>query len=544
MCRRTSPVLAISLLAPIAAFGDEAIRRDGTSATGKLALTDTGKFAFRAGDRDEPAADLQFVRFATKPPSPTRVPLLHQVHFAHGEVLLGEISNLDNTHLHVRPTWGEGLAIPRSAIERVTQVPGWRLLLFDTFDGDLAAWAKTGEPRTDRGRLILKAAGEAVEAKPGKPLTAGRVDITFQSAVTKTRTLGLELVFARGGKPAPIQVELVGPGERHAVTSPAKPDHDGKLKRVPGAHRLTAEFAGDHLHLLLDELVLWSQSSGPGELKAIRLVADGAGSESATVDDVAISRFDLAADPRPWADLTADAVRSADGDETFGALTGVQSTGFTLDVKGRKFSLAWPDVAEFTFRRGAVPERPTTGEHVRVRVRSAEVLRDILDGAVKSFDDKALVLAHAFLGDLTIPRDRLDEVRLLFHGRRLPVDATPHHLGTRPAFGFAVPKPEGLYLTKAAKVDPVPTAGFVVIDAAHVSSSGTPVQLSTNGEQVGVLNRLADRAEPVVRAYRLSAANWRRGENEIEVRLRPDESGKRVTGVDLRAVRLELHDPR
>jgi hypothetical protein len=84
----------------------------------------------------------------------------------------------------------------------------------------------------------------------------------------------------------------------------------------------------------------------------------------------------------------------------------------------------------------------------------------------------------------------------------------------------------------------------VVIDAAQVSAIGTLVEASVNGERVGALNRLADRAEPVVRAYRLPARNWRRGENEIEVRLRPDESGKRVTGVDLRAVRLELHDPR
>jgi hypothetical protein len=66
-----------------------------------------------------------------------------------------------------------------------------------------------------------------------------------------------------------------------------------------------------------------------------------------------------------------------------------------------------------------------------------------------------------------------------------------------------------------------------------------------NGERVGELNRLAGRAEPVVRGYRLpvAAGVLRRGDNEVEVRLRPPDDGK-VTGIDLRAVRLELADPR
>ena len=124
------------------------------------------------------------------------------------------------------------------------------------------------------------------------------------------------------------------------------------------------------------------------------------------------------------------------------------------------------------------------------------------------------------------------------------MDTAPHHLGTRPAFGFAVPKPEGLRFTSTVKVDR-PADGFVVIDAAHVTGKGTPVEVLVNCERVGELNRLAGRAEPVVRAYRLpvGAGVLRRGDNEVEIRLRPTADGK-VTGIDLRAVRLELADPR
>jgi hypothetical protein len=152
-------------------------------------------------------------------------------------------------------------------------------------------------------------------------------------------------------------------------------------------------------------------------------------------------------------------------------------------------------------------------------------------------------LVHPVLGELTLPRDRVEEIRFLFHGRRIPVDDTPHHLGTKPAFGFAVPKPEGLKLVRTATIAE-PAAGFVVIDAAQVRRTGTPVEVQLNGESVGDLNRLADKAEPAVRSYRLpiAADKLRRGDNEIEVHLRPGDGA--VTEVDLRGIRLELVDAR
>ncbi|HVK14465.1 MAG TPA: hypothetical protein VM597_37345, partial [Gemmataceae bacterium] len=101
--------------------------------------------------------------------------------------------------------------------------------------------------------------------------------------------------------------------------------------------------------------------------------------------------------PRPWADLTADGVRSPAGDETFGSLTAIDPAGATLGIKAKAVVFGWPDVAELAFRRGPVPERPTTGEHVRLRVR-IDNHRDVLAGAVKTFDDKAVVLAHPVLG--------------------------------------------------------------------------------------------------------------------------------------------------
>ncbi|MBO0697166.1 MAG: hypothetical protein J2P46_02115 [Zavarzinella sp.] len=536
---RPSLVL-VACLAAGPAGADEAVRSGGTRVSGTLTFAD-GRFAFHAPDGTNPA-DLDLVRFAIKPPVPPPVALWHQVRLGPGEVLLAEVRSLDATHLHVRPAWGGALAVPRTAVERVTNAPGWRPVFFDTFDGDLARWTKSGEPRAASGQLVFDRAGQAIEGKWKDSSPAGRVAVGFRSAVTTSRRLSLELGFVRDGKPAPVRVELVGPGPRYVVTSPAKASHEGALKRDAGSHRLAAEFDRDRLHLFLDDLVLRTQDTGPGELQSIRLVADGDGAEPAAVDNVLVARPEPAREPRSWADLTADAVRSPDGDETFGTILGAGPSGVAFEVKGRKLSLGWPEVAEFAFRRGPVAERATEGEHVRVRVRSADGARDVLVGAVTAFDHKRLVLAHAVLGDLTIPRDRVEEIRFLFRGRRVPVDASPHHLGTRPAFGFAVPKPDGLRFAKAVTVDPVPAGGFVVVEAARVSGSGPSVEVLLNGERLGELNRSADRPDHVVRAYRfpVPASVWRK-DNEVEVRLRPPEDGKRIPGVDLRALRLEVN---
>jgi hypothetical protein len=414
-------------------------------------------------------------------------------------------------------------------------------VFFDSFEGDLAHWTKTGGPRTADGRLVLDRAGQSVEGTWTGRLAAGRVAVRTRSTVTAMRRLTVELAFVRDGTPAPVRVELIGPDPHYAVTSPIKPSHDGRLKRDAGPHRLTAEFDRDRLHLVLDELVLWAQDSGPGELQSVKLAAAGDVTEAATVDDVLVARPGPGRDPQSWADLAADAVRSPEGDETFGAMLAAGPAGVAFEVKGRKLALGWPEAAEFTFRRGPVAERATQGQHVQVRVRSADGSRDVLDGAVTAFDDKRLVLAHAILGDLTIPRDRLEELRFTFRGRRIPVDATPRHFGTRPAFGFAVPRPDGLRFAKTVTVEPIPADGFVVIEAAQVSGSGPPVEVLLNGERLGDLNRSADRPDQVVRAYRFPApANVWRKDNEVEVRMRPPEDGKRVPGVDLRAVRLEV----
>jgi hypothetical protein len=536
MSSRSCLPAAALLLAALVARGDEAVRRDGTPTSGRLTLSESGRFTFG----EESVNGLDRVRFAPKPPAPPPVHLWHQVRLGHGEVVLAEIRKLDDRALYVRPAWANRLVISRAAVEQVTNEPGWRPVLFDAFDGGLDRWTRAGEPRAEAGRLVFDKAGQAVEAVVG-PLAAGRVGLTTWATVTKGRRVTLDLGFVRDARPAAVRVEVSGSGEWFIVSAPDKPAHEGQIRRDGAARRVSAEFDRDRLAVFVDEWVLWTRDAGPGELRSIKLRSEGQGQDTVAVDDVLVTRPEPAVEARTWADLTADGVRSPDGDETYGALASVGSAGVALDVKEKNLALGWPEVTGFAFRRGPAAELATRGEHVRVLVRTADGLRDVLEGAVKSFDDKTIVLIHAALGELVLPRDRIEEVRLLFHGRRVPIDTAPHHLGVRPAFGFAVPRPEGLRLVRTFRLDE-PGTGFVVIDAAGVGRTGTPAEVRVNGEVIGELNRLADRAEPAVRRYRLPVERWRTGDNEVEVRLRPADG--KVTGIDVRAVRVELHEPR
>ncbi len=532
--------LALLFGLAVVARGDEALRQDGTRVDGSLALTAAGRFTFGSED----VSRLERVRFANKPLAQPQGVLWQQARFGLGELILGELRKVDDKQLYVRTAWADSLAIPRTAIERVAHRPGWRTVFFDSFDGDLAIWKSVGEPRVVGGRLTFDQPGQSVEANWKSALPGARIDVGFNSTRTKERRLTLTLGFVRAGKPAEVTVELVGPGELISATSPDRPTFSGRVPRDDQPHRLTAEFDNDRLELFVDSAVVWASERGPGELRSLKIHSAGEGAESVSLDDVLVERPVRPTEPIPWADLTADAIRGPGGEETFGTLRTVGPTGVSFEVRGKPTVLRWADVTEFAFRRGPIVERSTAGEQVSIHVRSIEGVRDVLTGAVRAFDDKAIVLEHPVLGEITIPRARLEEIRFHFPGRRVPVDATPRHLGVRPAFGFAVPKPTGTRFVQSATIDRLPRSGEVVIAAARVNGSGTPVEVFLNNERLGELNRQAGRPTAEVRAYRLAvpATAWKRGANEVEVRLR--EPDAKATGVDLRGLWLELTDGR
>ncbi|HEX3146579.1 MAG TPA: hypothetical protein VHR66_00660, partial [Gemmataceae bacterium] len=465
------------------------------------------------------------------------VRLWHQVHFGHGELVQVEIQQVHADRFDLRPAWTNFFDFPRTAIERVTGEPGWQPVVFDAFADGLAQWERSGEPRANGGRLLFNGDGQAIAKEFKLPLDAGRVSVNWQSAKTKTRRVHLILDF----QGEVIRVELIGPDDRFVVATALKPDQAGKVRRELRQYALAAEFSRDGLTICIDDLVLWARAAGVKGLRSIRLESSGDGDEKAILNSVQVARPNANSASKPWADLTSDAVRAPEGDETFGSVRSANTAGIVFRVKDKEIPFAWPDVAEFAFRRDKVVEVKTVGEHVRLRVRSANGVRDVIEGAVAAYDGKLLRLEHSLLGLVHIPREQVEEIRFDFHGQRVPVDSMPRHLGSRPAFGFAVVKPEALRFAKSINVNAAAKETHVVVDAAQVDKNGAPAEVLVNGEVIGTLNRLADRGDQTVRSYRLSVpANlWRSGVNDLEVRVRPPE-GATVNGIDLRAIRLEL----
>lgn len=543
MRRRFVWVIVALVLSHLQLCADEAIRRDGSRISGQLTLIDGGRFSFRSVSGVEPIEQIEIIRFKPKPAT-VFMALTHEIRLGVGESLVAEVQRLDEKHLYVRTAWHDPLAIPLPAIERVTNIPGSRPLFFDSFAGDLAAWTRTGAPKLTGRKLVFNDNGQSVEAKFGSALSAGKVAVGFELKQGRGRKSLLELGYEQDGMPTTVSVELAGSGEYYSVVSPTPAIRQGKPRREAGRHQMTFEFDADGMNVFVDEFVLWSQRKGPGQLKSIKLSSMGDGENVLAFEHVLVTQPRPAETMRTWADLTNDGIRSPDGDETFGTILSAGPRGITLQLKDKKLERAWPEVAEFSFRRAAVAERMTIGEHVQLRIRTAAGTQDILNGAVKLLGDRSLVLTHPILGELTIPRDQINEIRPLFHGRLIPIDAIPRHLGEKPTFGFAAPKPEGLKFVKKIAIKSPPAKSFVVIEAAHVDPKGTPIEVWVDDELIGELNRLADRVDGKVRVYRLPASTLRDGDNELEIRLRPPKDGGRVKGIDLRAIRLEFHDSR
>jgi hypothetical protein len=415
--------------------------------------------------------------------------------------------------------------------------------LHELFSGPLTAWRVTGDLQPRDGRLLFRAAGQQIEQTLPRAIAAGSVTITCVPTITKTRSAMLELEFMRGAKANLVQLEWCGPGEWVAVTGDT-PEYTNRLRRTGTAQQLRIEFDHQNVTILVGTHVVWSGSGSPGALRCLRCRASGADTETATLSQITLTTPVQPA-TASWADLTNDALRTPHNSERFGSLQSLTALGVQLQTNPPSKPWAWSDIGEFTFRRESYPTKLTQGEHVQVRLRGAGMERDWLRGAVSAWEAQTLTVQHPILGELTLPRTHLVELRLEHYGAVLPLTTTPYHLGTRAAFGFAVPKPNGTSIAHTVMLDTVPDECTLLVEAAQVHPKGTPVAIIVNGKRVDTLNRHVDGPSPVARIVRvpLPRETLRSAKNEIELRLETKDN-ERATSVDLRSLRLEMVQPR
>ena len=557
--------LAVTGAAGAAGPAEEAVGRDGQKWSGELERGTDGRLRFRTGGRNLPVNDLALIRFPASANPPLRAPVLHRIQLREGQSLTGELLRADAEKLHLRTAWADSLAVPRAAVERVSVAGGFVPLFTDDFEKDLTAWSLAGEPARSEGpstsgrfALALNAAGQGATFRLKEPLTAGRVGVNF---LDPGKAAGLrwfvELSFpAKADGPAKtVRVDVAGPGDVYAVRAPGKADYAGQVPKAGGWRRLTVECTPSSLLICVDEYVLWSQKrEGPGgELRGVRIACEAADANGGTAkgevrfDDfaVALAAESLAASP-PGGDSTQDEVRLRDGDQLFGKVTQLDWRAVTLEAKFGTRTFPWSEVESAAFRRGEALPAETDGEHVRLRIRGNDGGRDEIEGVVRSLDARGLRLRHASLGDLTIPRSRLAELRPLFTGKRVVLAAGPHHLGAKARPRFRSPRPEGTSLRRNFTLNGAADQAALVVEAAFLSPDGPKTEVRLNGRRVADLNRFIDKESPEPATLRvpLPSDALVSGSNVVELRQVPDSLTGRVGDCEVCGLRVEIPEAR
>ena len=548
LCRSlalTGIIVSLCIALPLRA--EEAVLPDGKQLSGSLRFTSSGRLGFLSGKRLLTIDDVHQVRFPAVPFVPLRVGFLHRVVLRDGQQLTGELLGLDAESLRLRTAWAaRPLTLPRGAIVSLGHLPRQVTYFDEDFEDELKSWKLKGNPvRSDKAHtsgqysLILTAAGQEAEYGLRVPLGAGNFSINFNDPGPTGAASLLEAEFAGADGTRRLQVTLVGPDNIYRVHPPGGPAVRPKLKRQPGWHRFTCEFAADRLDLLVDDAVLWSSPDrqGPGgPLRAVRLkcVVEKKGSGNAMYfDDFHVARK-VADLPRVGAELSRDEVCLLAGDQVFGTVRSANRRAIDLEGRFGQRSFLWSEVRTVSFRRQS-GRRAAQRRRIRPHPTSAHRSTgfDQLEGTLRSLDEKSLTLLHAALGELVVDRRYLVELRGLFHGRRLEVDGGVHHLGRRLLPGLPVPKSDGLRLECKFRLESVPNNAVLIVEVSHLKGpkdgrsiaralerGGRRTEVVVNGRTVDYLNRHAEASSSQPRRLRLPLprGSLRAGENVLELR--------------------------
>jgi hypothetical protein len=398
---------------------------------------------------------------------------------------------------------GQAVRTARGGAVALAQRPGEALVFQDGFESlDPVHWTHVGEPSiVDQPRLVgskslaLPAGGAAVTYRLAEPVASGRLELAFHDpgTVVTGQQWFVDLLFRGPGGDESIRFVLDWGEESLAVQSSGS--HSlavQRLARKPGWHRLGARF-GPQTELAVDGLEL-AHGRGPGgPLIEIRLANRSTGNldppKNAFVqfDDLRLLRL---AEPVGGLEATPglDDVRLVDGDQVFGRLKSADAEAVTLRVDNTEVALPWTEVASLAFRRVPEQGQAVEGLFVRLQWRSApgNDPRDLdqVEGALIAVTDNTFTLATPYSGELTIPRDRLRQLKVLGSGRRIVLDATSHHLGnndtSKEPHVLDPPLPEAGFLDRTFTLEKVPegASAWLVLDVVQVVGEANSLAFS------------------------------------------------------------------
>jgi hypothetical protein len=416
----------------------------------------------------------------------------------------GRLGTVDDRSIRLDDGPGKAtVVVSRGGAVALAQRPGEALVFQDGFEAlDPGRWSHVGEPSiVDQPRLAgskslaLPAGGSAVTYRLDEPVASGRLEVAFHDSgqVVAGQQWFVDLLFRGLAGDESVRVVLDWAEESLAVQSSGNRSLAvQRLARKPGWHRLGVRF-GPETELAVDGDEL-AHGRGPGgPLTEIRLANRTTGNAeppkglAVQFDDLRLVRL---AEPVGGLEVVprVDDVRLVDGDQVFGRLKGADADAVTLNVDGRDVTLPWTEVASLCFRRSPEPSRPIDGLLVRVEWRSApgNDPRDLdqVEGALLAVSDAAFTVATPYSGDLTIPRDRLRQLKVMGLGRRIVLDPMAHHLGnndtSKDAHVLDPPLPEGGTLERAFTLDRVPegSAASLVLDVVQVVGEANSLAFS------------------------------------------------------------------
>ena len=370
-----------------------------------------------------------------------------RVHLWDGERISGQVLELNKDTLRLRTAWAARLELPRTAVASIEPLPGWRTIFDEDFrrqPGEPAALTAglkfTGQPAfadsedgTAARALVLRDAGQSLtytlrsHAERGnEEVRAGRIGVNFQErGQARGGRWLVELMFQQGERARRITITVAGTGEHYTVDTDGLKGTAQRVARTPGWHRLLVQFSKRSLRVTCDDDVLWyNLEDGPGgRLQRVTIHCQRQGQGEAVRGAVAWTEFciERALDehPRPPADDEQDTVRLLDDDQLFGHIVRADRRAIQIEGKFGKRSLPWTAVSGCSFRHPAMPPKANEGKSVRVQVRSGLCGEpDLLEGVVTSKDERRLMLRHALLGEVTLQRGRVRELRPLTSGAK------------------------------------------------------------------------------------------------------------------------------
>lgn len=118
--------------------------------------------------------------------------------------------------------------------------------------------------------------------------------------------------------------------------------------------------------------------------------------------------------------LKQDRFVLSEGDELFGKLVSIKNQEYEFRGHGLRL-LREDQVWGVEFKHSPKMPKPTSGEHIRLRVASWNGQGDSLTGLLQDYSEKRIRFLHAALGEIEIPKESIKEVECLFFGDYIPL---------------------------------------------------------------------------------------------------------------------------